>query len=291
MRLDMMERNMWLRKQNRPRDEAAAPVDANVEPSAASDPGAQTPSSFSIADPQQEAPNASLSLRVWKQQIARFDPNWRRLARKSVIGLGAPRSVSSKYDLLRGQIIKALGENDWSTVALTSPSRGSGTTLTAINLAISLARDFNHTVVLAELDLIAPSFQRILGFKRRPGIADYLLDDAPPSELLLDIGVDRLVVIPAGEPVANSSALLSSPKMARFVTELKGLYARQIILFDLPSVLAFDDATAFAPMVDCALLVVEEGETRVSDVRRAIAHLESTKILGTVLNRSIHGGN
>jgi Mrp family chromosome partitioning ATPase len=79
--------------------------------------------------------------------------------------------------------------------------------------------------------------------------------------------------------------------MARFVGELKGRYPRQIVLFDLPSVLAFDDAMAFAPMADCALLVVEEGETKVSDVRRALAHLESTKILGIVLNRSIHGGS
>jgi protein-tyrosine kinase len=62
-------------------------------------------------------------------------------------------------------------------------------------------------------------------------------------------------------------------------------------LFDLPSVLAFDDAVAFSPLVDCALLVVEEGSTKVSDVRRALTRLEHTKILGIVLNRSIGGDN
>jgi protein-tyrosine kinase len=266
-----------------------AAMDANLETPIASNPDLRSRSLFSGADPQPEAPNTPLSLRVWNQPIAKFEPNWRRLARKLVIGLGAPRSVSSAYNLLRSQIIQALGQNNLSTVAITSPSRRSGTTLTAINLAVNMARDFNHTVLLVELDLINPSFQRTLGFKHRPGVVDYLLHDAPLSELLLDIGVDRLAVIPAGAPVANSSGLLSSPRMVRFMEELKGRYPRQIVLFDLPAVLAFDDAMEFAPLVDCALLVVEEGEAKVSDVRRALAHLNSTKILGTVLNRSTPG--
>ena len=62
-------------------------------------------------------------------------------------------------------------------------------------------------------------------------------------------------------------------------------------MFDLPSVLAFEDAIAFSPLVDCALLVVEEGSTKVSDVRRALTRLEQTEILGIVLNRSIQGDN
>jgi protein-tyrosine kinase len=86
--------------------------------------------------------------------------------------------------------------------------------------------------------------------------------------------------------VTNSSELLSSPKMTRLVEELKLRYKQLIVLFDLPSVLSVDDAMAFSPFVDCALLVVEEGETRVNDVRRALDYLRSTKILGVVLNRS-----
>jgi Mrp family chromosome partitioning ATPase len=118
-------------------------------------------------------------------------------------------------------------------------------------------------------------------------VADYLLDDAGLPEIVLDIGVAGLAIIPAGSPVANSFELLSSRKMARFVGELKRLNAHGVVMFDLPSVLAFDDAIAFSPLVDCALLVVEEGATKISDVRRALTRLEHTKILGVVLNRSI----
>jgi protein-tyrosine kinase len=131
----------------------------------------------------------------------------------------------------------------------------------------------------------------MLGFAQRQGITDHLLDDVPVDELMLHPGIDRLVLIPGGSPVINSSELLSSPKMARLLDELKHRYRDRIVLFDLPPVLSHDDAMAFARFVDCALLVVEEGETRVEDVRRAIEYLSPTNILGVVLNRSIHAGS
>src|SRR5262249_19798735 len=129
-----------------------------------------------------------------------------------------------------------VADNGRNTVAVTSPARASGNTLAAINLAISIARDFSYTVVPVALDLLNPSFHQVLKFKQRKGIVDYLLRDAPIEGILLNPGIDRLVVIPAGSPVANASELLSSPKMTQLMEELKLRYERPIILFDLPSV-------------------------------------------------------
>jgi len=119
------------------------------------------------------------------------------------------------------------------------------------------------------------------------GIA-HVLDEFSQASEFQQCYSPALLQGPAGSPVTNSSELLSSPKMIRLVEELKSRYERRIILFDLPSVLTNGDAMAFSPFVDCALLVVEEGETRVNDVRRALDYLRSTNILGVVLNRSIH---
>lgn len=215
-------------------------------------------------------------------------PERRSSAPNLVIGARAPRAVGSAYNRLRTQVILRLQNNGWNTVAFTSPSRASGSTVAAINLAISIARDFSYTVVLVELDLVNPSFRRILGLKQRQGIVDHLRHDVPIRDILVTPGIDRLVVIPAGSAVANSAELLSSPKMAQLIEELKHRNERQIIVFVLPPVLASDDAMAFSQFVECAVLVVEEGETRVEDVRRALDSLKSTKILGVVLNRSIH---
>lgn len=275
---------MWFRRQNWSRPEAATKVRADLDSALVNDLSRRQPPT---APP--DAPNLSLDLRARNPKVANFEPDWRRLARNFVIGPGAAGDTSSTYDVLRMRLIKSLEKNCWSTVAVTSPSKGSGNTLTAINLAISIAKDLTHSVLLVELDLANPSFNRLLGFEKARGMADYLLQDASLSEIVMDIGVDGLAIIPAGLPVANSFELLSSRKMARFVEELRQLSDHAIVLFDLPSVLAFGDAVAFSPLVDCALLVVEEGSTKVSDVRRALTRLEHTKILGIVLNRSIRG--
>jgi protein-tyrosine kinase len=283
---------MWFRKRNRPELLAATKVESRLDGSTPRGVEVQPLSSFLVNDvPSQQATTAPLDLCVANQKVGNFEPDWRRLARNFVIGPGSAGSISSTYNVLRMRFIKSLEKNCWSTVAVTSPSKGSGNTLTAINLAISIARDLTHRVLLVELDLVSPSFNRLLGFEKVRGMADYLLHDAPLSEIVMDIGVEGLAIIPAGSPVANSFQLLSSRKMARFVGELKQLNDHEVVLFDLPSVLAFDDAVAFSLLVDCALLVVEEGSTKVSDVERALTRLEHTKILGIVLNRSIRGDN
>lgn len=199
-----------------------------------------------------------------------------------------PRESDSAYSFIRTQIVQRLREKNWRTVAITSPSRKSGNTLTTINLAIRIARTCSYTVLLVELDLVNPSFHKLLGFAPGKGVVDYLQHDVALSEIEMDTGIDGLVVIPAGSPVPYSSELLSSPKMARFVEELKLRYQHEVILFDLPSILSSDDAVAFSPLVDCSLLVVEEGETRINDVRRALDYLRSGRMLGIVLNQSIH---
>jgi protein-tyrosine kinase len=240
------------------------------------------------AEPNVAAARRALPVRYWQTNL--FKRARRKLTRELVIGAGAPSEIASAFNRLRAEIINRLKENGWTTVAVTSPARASGKTLTAINLAISMARDFSYTILLVELDLVNPSFRQVLGFKQRQGIVDYLLHDVPIAEILFNPGIDRLFVIPAGSPVTNSE-LLSSPKITKLLEELKLLYERRIVLIDLPSVLEIDDATAISAFVDCALLVIEEGETRVDDVRRALEDLKSTKILGVVLNRSIHVEN
>jgi protein-tyrosine kinase len=288
---------MWFRRRQRPELEFRTRGGADFGRRDGDSSDALPAASYSVEEQQDgrhldavlDLPPAPTELRVQYRQTKQFAPGRRQLARNLVIGTGARSEAYSAYNRLRTQVITRLQENGWSTVAITSPARGSGNTLTAVNLAISIARDFSYTVLLVELDLVNPSFHQVLGFKQQQGIVDHLLHDVPIPEILLNPGIERLVVIPAGSAVTNSSELLSSPKMIRLVDELKRRYEHRIVLFDLPPVLTTDDAMAFSPFVDCALLVVEEGETRFSDVRRALDYLRLTKILGVALNRSIHG--
>jgi protein-tyrosine kinase len=239
-----------------------------------------------VTKPQSDVRSAPIELAVHSQN-QKLERTRRRLARNLVIGAGASSEASFAFNRLGTQIVGRLRDNGWNTVAITSPSKGSGSTLTAINLAISIADGLSSSVALVELDFVNPTFHKFLGFEQRQGIVDYLLDDVPIPEILINPGIDRLVVIPAGSPPNKLSELFASPRMFQLVAALKLDHQHRIVLFDLPSVLASDHAIAFSRLVDCVLLVVAEGETRVYDVRRALDYLGSTNILGVVLNRSL----
>lgn len=192
------------------------------------------------------------------------------------------------YKVLRTQVFQRLRENGWNSLAITSPGLNEGKTLTAINLAISLAMEVNYTVLLVDADLHHPSVHSYFGIEAEYGLSDYLTADKPLSELLVHPEeIPGFVILPGGKPLANSAEMLNSPKMVRLVEELKTRYSSRIILFDLPPLLGTADTLAFSPHVDAALLVIEDGKTQAEDVKRAIGLLQGTKVIGTVLNKSL----
>ena len=208
------------------------------------------------------------------------------LARNLIItGVGSD-PINSAYKMLRTHVLQRMTANGWNVLAITSPRPAEGKTLTALNLAITIAREVNHTVLLVELDLRQPILHSLLGYEPGPGITDYLLRDTPLSEIMFNPGIDRLVVIPAGPAAESSSELLSSPRMIQLVSELKERYPKRLVLFDVPPLLTADDGLAFVPHVDAALLVVAEGQTSYEDVELAKDMLASTHLLGAVLNRA-----
>ena len=74
--------------------------------------------------------------------------------------------------------------------------------------------------------------------------------------------------------------------MSRLVDELKSRYQSRLVVFDLAPVFSADDALAFAPHVDAALLVVDDGRTTQNELTGAMQFLSATNVLGTVLNRA-----
>ncbi|MBI2799529.1 MAG: CpsD/CapB family tyrosine-protein kinase [Gammaproteobacteria bacterium] len=192
----------------------------------------------------------------------------------------------SAYKMLRTQVLQRMTARNWNTLAITSPAPGDGKSLTAINLAISLARELHHTVLLVDMDLRNPSIHEYFKIKPEKGIGDYLMHQSPLGDVLVNPGIERLVLLPGRLPVENSSEILASPAMGNLVHELKSRYPSRMVLFDLPPVLSADDALSFAPFVDAFLLVLRDGKTNRSELENAMDILKETTILGTVLNGS-----
>jgi capsular exopolysaccharide synthesis family protein len=213
-------------------------------------------------------------------------PGWLRQNR--VITGDTSDDYARAYKVLRTQVSQRMRGQGWRTLAVTSPGAGEGKTLTAINLSISLALEANQTVLLVDADLRRPSVHAYFGFEVEHGLRDYLQDGTPIEQILVHPEIRRLVVLPGGAPLVNSSEMLSSPVMLRLVQEVKRRYPARLVVFDLPPVLASDDVLAFSPYVDAALLVVEDGKTSREDVARAAELLQAANhnLLGTVLNKS-----
>ncbi len=196
-------------------------------------------------------------------------------------------SISDAYRILRTQILQRLNEKNWNTLAITSPCAGAGKSLTAINLAISLAREIDNTVLLIDANLRSPKLDKYFDFHAELGLSDYLLEDKPLGEMLINPeGISRFVVLPAGRAIVNSSEMLSSPKMQRLVEEVKHRYPSRIVIFDLPPILESSDTLAFIPNADATLVVIEEGKTQEADLKQAFELLQGNEVIGTVLNKA-----
>lgn len=229
------------------------------------------------AAPEQISYSQTRTLQVSREQ----------LHRNRILGGVEDKGFVESFKILRTQVLQRLRENDWNVLAVTSPGENAGKTVTAINLAASLAMEVSYTVLLVDADLRHPDMLQHLGAPAAKGLAEYLLDDVPLPELLVKPDAfEHVVILPGGRPVAHSAELLNSPKMIELVEELKTRYPRRIVIFDLPPVLSAADALAFAPYVDAALLVVEEGGTRQEELQRAVELLDCTNIIGTVLNKA-----
>lgn len=203
-----------------------------------------------------------------------------------IIGGLEDKRIIDTYKLLRTRLLHRMQQNNWKTLGITSARENEGKTLTSINLTISIAMKMNYTVVLVDADLRNPSVHKSLGFSPEYGLADYLKEDIPLEEIMIHPGINRLVILPGSKSVDGASELLASPKMAHLVKDLKSRYPSRLVLFDLPPVLVGDDVVAFAPSLDAAMLVIEDGKSRSDELAMAMQLLEETELIGTVLNKS-----
>ena len=201
------------------------------------------------------------------------------------VALSTEFAEVNHYKVLRTQLRQIGQKKAWNTVMVTSASPAEGKTVTAINLAATFAREYNHTVLLVDADLRMQMVHRYLGYSSPLGLLDYLEDSAPMKDIITWPGIDKFTIISGDRVVEDSSELISSPRMRSLMDELKHRYKDRYIIFDAPPILGVADALAFAPLVDCIIFVVGAGTTRQQDLKEALGLLPQEKIAGFALNR------
>lgn len=208
------------------------------------------------------------------------------LVERHVVVDGASRDLVNAIKLIRTQIVQKMRENGWKTLGIVSPGDDEGKTFMAVNFAVSLAMELDQTCLLVDADLRRPSVHKYFGLPAAPGLANFLIDHTALDSMMVNPGIERLVVLPSGPAQQNSAELLGSVQTAALVADLKARYADRIIVFDLPPVLRAADALAFAPLVDAMVMVVAEGEAERDEIVRARQLLGRSNLIGVVLNKS-----
>lgn len=201
------------------------------------------------------------------------------------LGLNSNTPEIDAYKVLRTRILQRIRARDLKTVMITSILPGEGKTVTAINLALTVAKTHNHTALLVDGDLRRQQVHRYLGLKHKKGLADYLQQGLPLTDLIVWPHVDKFTFISGGDPSEESSELLGSVRMQQLVLELKKRYLNRYIFFDSAPILTGDDALTLSAWVDGIIMVVESHKTPMKLVEEALALIPKEKLLGFVLNK------
>ena len=211
--------------------------------------------------------------------------NPKNLTQNRCICINPDASEAVPYKVLRTRIQHRCRAKGWNTIMITSVLPGEGKTLTAVNLALTFARQVNQTVLLVDCDLLRQSVHKYMGLPSMAGLAHYLMNGTGLKDLIIWPGIEKLTLISGGEPIMDSAELLGSPRMASLVSEMKSRYADRTILFDVPPLLSGADAITLTPLMDAILIVVEWGKTPLEEIQKAMDLIPQEKFLGFVLNR------
>jgi protein-tyrosine kinase len=217
-----------------------------------------------------------------------FDPHAAR-ENRLLLSSSVPedRGTVAAYGMLRTRILHRARAKGWQTIGITSAAPRDGKSLTAINLALSLAREANNVVVLLDLDMRNPSVCRTLGITPQNELRDYIeLRVDTPADLFLSIGIENLLIAGNLTATQNSAELLASSRLEELLQFIRAATTNPLIIIDLPPVLSPDDALVVAPRIDSIVLVAAEGVTPRADLQKASELLADFPVAGVVLNRS-----
>jgi protein-tyrosine kinase len=201
----------------------------------------------------------------------------------------APQSLAAEqYRSLRTRIKNAENGRTVRSIVVTSPNKGDGKSLTAANLALTMAQEFQQRVLLLDGDLRRPSIHRLFGINETPGLSEVLMGAASLDDALVAIPHHHLTLLPSGLLPSHPAELLGSTAMRRALDALRARFDR--ILIDMPPVAPLADVSIASGLVDALLMIVRAGVTPKPAIERALSGLDTSKVLGLVLNDAGEGG-
>lgn len=177
--------------------------------------------------------------------------------------------------------------NRGNLIQVVSALPGEGKTFVAVNLAMSIAMEVDHSVLLVDADVLRPSVLNRLGIDAAPGLMDVLSDPKVElADVMLRTNVPKLTILPAGTASLRSTELLASSAMEKLLDELASKYSDRIIVFDAPPLIPTTESRVLASRVGQVVMVVAADSTTREQAAQAYAAVERCPVVLSVLNKS-----
>lgn len=221
--------------------------------------------------------------------LTEFRPSPKLLQRNRVITL-EPGPDAMPFDTLRTRIVQQALREKRRRIAVVSPHAGSGKTTTLTNLAFCFARQADLRTMVLDFDLRRPSMAKLLGQSPKTSMDEVISGQVDFADHGMRFGQNVAFGL-NGRGTRNASELLQSRRTTELLADLERTYAPDFMLFDMPPLLATDDALGFLHHVDAALIIVEAERTPIRQIDTVEAQVaELTHVLGVVLNRCSYTG-
>lgn len=219
------------------------------------------------------------------------------LAKLRQLGIITPDAektqIAEEFRLIKRPLIKnafyqgAGPNNNGNLIMVTSALAGEGKTFCSINLAMSIAMEMDHTVLLIDADVARPSIPGYLGLKAESGLLDVLLDDKLElADVMVKTNVEKLSILTAGRKNRHATELLASQGMSDLLKEIAQRYSDRIIIFDSPPLLLTSEAHVLASQMGQIVLVVAAEKTPQQAVKEALRQIESCDIVNLIYNKA-----
>jgi exopolysaccharide/PEP-CTERM locus tyrosine autokinase len=215
------------------------------------------------------------------------------IAAAGIVTPNAPRSrMADQYRVIKRPLIaNAMGRGaatikHANLIMVTSALAGEGKSFTSINLAMSIAAELDHTVMLVDADVARPSIPRMLGLPAGPGLLELLEGKAQISDGLLRTNVEKLTILPSGTPHPKATELLASDAMVQLLDDMATRYPDRIIIFDSPPLLLTTESRVLATHMGQIIVVVHADRTLQTAVQAALATIESCPVKLMLLNKA-----
>lgn len=233
-----------------------------------------------LAPPTREGQSSSLQIEYTSTRVL---PEAGRFLRACRGVVGSDRTpVADAYKVLRAQLLQRMRAENWNSIAVTSVRSSLAKSLASVNLALTFAAELDKTALLVDADPESSLTERYFGLNNLPGLSDHLLDELPIQSVVVNPGIEHLVLLPAGRRVVHSAELLSTQACAWLLGELKVRYAERYIVIDAPGILTAEGLSLFEK-VDCVLVVAEQNVTRRADLEECAERLARFNVIGSIL--------